>query len=233
MLQGQEAGNLYLLSLPDSYPLNPHLHRGWSHVVAPGAVNSPDSMLLARTHHRACTPPADHARKRVRARKEPTEREKVRWGFAKIPFALCHVGSLAPRPCALLRWWDFCIFPRGWALRSLWRKCYYQTQIYQGSCFVAISLAHILRQGLFWSDFFFPENTSGFVDVRFVSTGIQPHMLYRCKDYIVIRYFLRMPLRPLAPPCVFDTSRSPSQNLMPPEDVSKSTRSFINPQIDR
>lgn len=102
MLQGQEAGNLYLLSLPDSYPLNPHLHRGWSHVVAPGAVNSPDSMLLARTHHRACTPPADHARRRVRARKEPTEREKVRWGFAKIPFAFmsCRIPCTSPL-CAL------------------------------------------------------------------------------------------------------------------------------------
>lgn len=100
MLQGQEEGNLYLLSWPDSYPLNPHLHRGWSHVVAPAAMN-----------YRACTPPADNGWRCVcgRGRNRHNER-KTDGGLRKCLLLLCHVGSLAPRPCALLRAWGFLHF---------------------------------------------------------------------------------------------------------------------------
>ena len=99
MLQAQEEGNLYLLSCPDSYPLNPHLHRGWSHVVAPGAMNSPDSMLLARTHQHPQTVPEGVC---GRGRNRQNER-KTNGGWRKFLLLLCHVGSLAPHPCALLR----------------------------------------------------------------------------------------------------------------------------------
>ena len=168
MLQAQEEGNLYLLSCPDSYPLNPHLHRGWSHVVAPGAMNSPDSMLLARTHQHPQTVPegvCGRGRNRQNAR-------KTNGGWRKILLLLCHVGSLAPRPCAFLRASEFQHLTCGWALRSRYRKFLLSAPDLSGvllcMCEILLKdldwgnlprhhlscayLARILRQGLFRSD---------------------------------------------------------------------------------